>query len=199
MQARDLANPLDALPHGRMKRLSPERYQGLSFVHWTFSIADRRTGWLTPTLHAQFREIQLHALVRYRLLCLSYCLMPDHVHALWAGLAMESDQSRAASFLHKYLGRLLSECGFDLQKQAWDVVLREKQRERGALTRTAYYIVQNPVRKELTAAGAVWPFSGSQAAGYPDLDWRAGNFEERVWGIYEAEVKSAELGTRAVQ
>lgn len=179
----------NTLPHGRMKRLAPEWYRGLAFAHWTFTIQDARTGWLDAAFHARFREIQLHALCRYRLLCLGYCLMPDHMHAVWAGLAPESDQDRAASFVHKYIGRVLCERGFELQKQAWDVVLREKDRERGALVAVAHYIAENPVRKGLVAAAPSWPYSGAQAAGYPELDWRTSDFPERVWSVYEAEVR----------
>jgi REP element-mobilizing transposase RayT len=174
---------------GRMKRLAPEHYRGLAFVHWSFTIRDRRTGWLDDVLHARYRELQLHALCRYGLLCLAYCLMPDHIHALWAGLGSHSDQDRAGSFLRKYLARALRERGFDLQKQAWDVVVREEDRGRGALTKAAYYVLENPVRGRLVSEAAAWNWSGAQAAGYPDLDWRMADFPERLWSIYEGEVR----------
>jgi REP element-mobilizing transposase RayT len=106
------------MPHGRMKRLSPEWYRGHAFVHWTYTAQDRRSGWLDAAFHARFREVQLHTLARYRLLCPIYCLMPDHLHALWAGLSPDSDQDRAASFFHKHLGRAFVDRGFALGASA---------------------------------------------------------------------------------
>ena len=174
-----------------MKRLAPEWYRGRTFVFWTYTVQDRRTGWLDDRFHASFREIQLHTLARYQLVCLSYCLMPDHVHLLWAGLAPDSDQDRAASFFHKYTGRALHARGYKWQKQAWDVVLREKDRERGALVGTVFYIAENPVRKGYARQASDWSWSGAQASGYPELDWRMPDFHSRVWKIYETEVRRA--------
>jgi len=179
-----------------MKRLSPEWYGGHAFVHWTYTAQGPKTGWLDANFHARFRELHLHTLARYRLLGLVYCLMPDHLHILWAGLILDSDQDRAASFLHKHLGRAFVERGGALQKQAWDVVLRQKDRERNALLREVFYIAENPVREGLVSAAKDWPYSGAQAAGYPELDWRMPDFHERVWTIYETETKTG-AGSRA--
>lgn len=241
-------------PCGRMRRLPPAFYQGYAFVHWNMTLQERSCGWLSPAFHQRFREIQLHTLSRYRLLCLCYCLMPDHLHLLWAGLDADSDQDRAATFFRKYLNRALAEAGAArlsapedaeavlakagagsgsapssvrgaarliapgseetamekagagsgsapegtpgaarlsapvLQKQAWDVVLREQDRARGAVEKLLFYITENPVRKGHVSAAQAWAFSGSQAAGFPDLDWRDEQFRARLWSIYETEV-----------
>lgn len=179
----------DNRPHGRMKRLSPEFYRGYAFVHWSMTMADRRDGWLDATMHFRFREILLHTLARYALLCPAYCLMPDHLHCIWFGLSESSDQDKAAAFFRRYLNDVLRPGGHELQKQPWDVVLREKARERDAVVRTCFYITANPVRGELVEAAADWPFSGAMAAGYPDLDWRPEKFAETLWRICEIEVK----------
>jgi len=206
----DDQQPAEPQPHGRMHRLPPAFYQGHAFVHWNMTVQERRSGWLTPTFHQRFREIQLHTLSRYRLLSLCYCLMPDHLHLLWAGLSEESDQDKAASFFRKQFNRLLAQeagagsgsapmrtggaarltaPGLTLQKQAWDVVLREHDRERGALERLLFYIAENPVRDSLVTDARDWAYSGSQAAGYPDFDWRDKDFTERLWTIYEREIR----------
>ena len=174
-------------PKGRMKRLAPEWYRGLAFVFWTLTETKRRTAWLDDAFHASFREIQLHTLARYRLICLSYCLMPDHLHVLWAGVSPASDQNVAAAFFHKYLGFVMRARRCAWQKQAWDVVLREADRERDALNRTIRYIVENPLRKNLVEQPEDWPWSGVQAPGYPELDWRLPDFHHRLWTIYELE------------
>jgi putative transposase len=173
-------------PRGRMRRLALAWYQGYAFVLWNMTMRQRKTGWLSEGLHARFREIQLHTLGRYHLISLGYCLMPDHLHMLWAGLALESDQNRAAAFFRRQFDAVLP-AGVELQKQGWDSVLREKDRERGAVISAAFYIAQNPVRANLVADAVRWPFSGAQAMGYPVLDWRQPDFAEKVWRIYELE------------
>ncbi len=150
---------------------------------------DRRVGWLDADLHRRFREVQLHALSRYDLLCAAYCLMPDHLHFLWFGLSEASDQSLAANFFRRFFNAALKPAGYQLQKQPWDAVLREKDRERGALVSASYYITENPARAGLTPIATEWSFSGSIAAGYPEFDWRQKDFGERLWTIYAAEVE----------
>ena len=185
-----------AREYGRMRRLPPEWYRGHAFVHWSMTIDGRKTGWLDRDFYHRFREIQLHTLSRYHLVCLAHCLMPDHLHGLWAGLASDSDQSKAATFFRKFMTIALKTHGLALQKQPWDEVLREKDLERDAVVRAAFYIAQNPVRAGLVQKAEDWPYSGSQAAGYPDLDWRYQDFEQRIWTIYDLEVRRFEQMTR---
>ena len=170
-----------------LKRLAPQFYQGKALVHWTMTIDQRKTGWLEPRSHADFREVMLQCLHRYELLCPVYCLMPDHLHVLWQGLAVESDQLRAVSFFRKFFNARLAPMNFRLQKQPHDHVLKEKERERGAFESLMFYIAANPERAELVEDEKMWEFSGSLAAGYPDFDWRSVGFAEKYWGIYARE------------
>ena len=78
---------------------------------------------------------------------------------------------------------------FRFQKQAWDVVLGEKERQFGAVLKTAFYVAENPVRAGLVREAREWPFSGCQAAGYPQFDWREPDYREKIWRIYEAEAR----------
>jgi len=175
--------------HGRMKRLPPEFYRGHAFVHWNMTMAGRREGWLDAEVLGRLREVQLHTLSRYGLLCPVYCLMPDHLHFVWFGLSESSDQDRAGNFFRRYFNAVLQTKGQGLQKQAWDVVLREKDWERGAVVKVCFYIAENPVRAGLVSNAAEWKFSGSVAAGYPDFDWRQSDVAERLWTIYAGEVE----------
>src|SRR5262249_49602455 len=50
-----------------------------------------------------FRELLLHAAARENLYCPAYILMPDHIHLLWMGLKLSSDQINAMRFLRQYL------------------------------------------------------------------------------------------------
>jgi len=69
-----------------LPRLPREYYQGDAVVHWTLTVFDRAKGWFSDAFHLRFRELILHAMVREKLFCPTYVLMPDHIHLLWMGL-----------------------------------------------------------------------------------------------------------------
>ena len=85
------AKPRSAFSH-YLPRLRREFYQADAVVFWTMPIAHRAQGWLDATFHATFRELTLHAAAREGLLCPAYCLMPDHLHFVWMGLRLDTDQ-----------------------------------------------------------------------------------------------------------
>ena len=166
---------------GHLPRLMPEWYRGHAAVHWNLTLKDRATGWLNGPFHAHFREVLLHAQIRYGLASPAYCLMPDHIHVLWLGLAPESDQTLAVRFLRAELNVMLD--GRRLQKEAYDHVLREQERERNALRLTAHYILENPVRAGLVASASEYAFSGCQVQGYPRLCVHASAHWDLFWRI----------------
>ena len=151
-----------------LPRLPREYYQGDAVVHWTLTVFDRRQGWLTPELHHQFRELMFHAAAREGLVCPIYCLMPDHLHLVWMGLRLDTDQVNGMAFLRTYLEPALKSAKF--QPQAQDNVLREEERKRNAFARVCFYIAANPVRAELMKATDVWPYTGCLVPGYPKLN-----------------------------
>ena len=169
---------------GQLPRLSREWYQGNAFVFWTFTLEDRRTGWLTPAFHALFREVLLHAAIRYRLLVPVYCLMPDHLHWVGVGLSAGSDQRNATAFLRKFL-TVRSGGVPRWQRQPHDHVLTEERRERHAFVAACHYVLENPVRAELVSRASEWPFSGCMAPGYPVLSVHDPGYWSRFWKIYE--------------
>lgn len=75
--------------------------------------------------------------------------MPDHVHFLWLGWSESSDQKRAIALFREAWNLELLRGGRELQRQAYDEVLREAQRDRGAFGTVANYIFENPVRAGL--------------------------------------------------
>jgi putative transposase len=163
-------------------RLPAENYRGRAFVHWTMAVANRETGWLDEALHGRFREILIHTLARHHLACPVCCLMPDHLHLMWAGLTAGSDQ-RLASFLFRtHFNRALGQCR--LQLQAFDHVLRPEERLREPFAAICEYIILNPVRAGLCGRWDEYRYSGGLAVGYPDLDIRQSDYWERFWTIY---------------
>ena len=77
-------------------------------MHWTMTIQKRATGWIDDAFHQNFRELMLHAAAREELFCPAYCLMPDHLHLIWMGLHLETDQLNGIKFLREYLNKLLA-------------------------------------------------------------------------------------------
>jgi hypothetical protein len=137
-----------------LPRLAPEFYRGFAVVLWTITLERRAKGWLDDRFHLHFRELLLHAAAREGLFCPVYVLMPDHLHLVWLGLRVDSDQRNAMKFIRKHLAAELarrSPAGveFELQKQAHDSVLREKDRLRGAFEKSCFYVLDNPRRKNL--------------------------------------------------
>ena len=70
---------------GHLPRLDDSAYLGRAFVHWNFTMKNRRTGWLNDVFHFRFREVLIHGLARYGAICPAYCLMRDHLHLLVLG------------------------------------------------------------------------------------------------------------------
>ena len=153
---------MNAKKPSRLKRLPDEYYQGEAWVHWILAIEDRKTGWLDARLLYRFREILTHAAFRYQFACPIFCLMPDHIHMLWVGLADASNQLNAMKRFRLDLNESLRRIGFELQRQAYDHVLKEEELERDAIEDVAEYIARNPERKGLVPFDgfARYPFTG---------------------------------------
>jgi putative transposase len=167
-----------------LPRLPREYYQGDAVVHWTLAISHRQQGWLDEGFHAAFRELVLHTAARGSLFCPTYCLMPDHLHLIWMGLRLDSDQLKSIAFLRTHLKPKLAPQKF--QHQAHDHVLKEKERRRNAFARVCHYILENPLRAELVADPAHWLFSGAVVPGYPTLHPLQDDFWAKFWKLYGA-------------
>ena len=166
-----------------LPRLSREYYQADAVVHWTLTTFDRARGWLTAEFHLRFRELLLHSGARQGLLCPIYCLMPDHIHLMWMGLRLETDQINAMAFLRTYLEPLIAPAKF--QPQAQDHVLRAEQRKRNAFSKICFYIAANPVRAELVKRENDWRFTECVILGYPKLHPLEFGYWATFWKLYE--------------
>ncbi len=176
-----------------LPRLGREFYQGNAVVHWTMPIAMRKVGWLNEEFHAQFREVMLHASAREDLFCPTYCLMPDHIHLLWMGLQLDSDQRNGMKFLREHVGRALQPHRF--QHQSYDHVLRVEERERDAFAKVCSYILANPIRAGLIREAERWPYCGAIVPGYPAINPLEEKFWPLFWKLYLAS-RSPEAGQR---
>lgn len=175
-----------------LPRLPREYYQADAVVFWTLTIFDKAKGWLTPAFHQHFRELMLHAAVREGLVCPVYCLMPDHLHLVWMGLRLDSDQINGMAFLRTYLEPELSPAKFQPQPQ--DEVLHDEQRKRNAFAKVYFYIAANPVRAKIIAEKEIWPFTGCVVPGYPKLNAASEDFWPKFWRIY-GKLKQPDAGS----
>jgi putative transposase len=173
---------------GRLRRLQPAAYRGFTFVHWSMTLKDRAVGWLDSRHHAVVREILCHALARYRLVCPTYCLMPDHGHFLWIGCAAVSDQERAVALFRHAWNEQLRPANCQLERQPFDRVLSERERQHDAFLDVAGYILDNPMRAGLVGTRAEWPYSGAVVPGYPRLSPQRPDYWELFWRIYAQNV-----------
>ena len=165
-----------------LPRLPREYYRGDAAVHWTLPVSNRGQGWLDERFHAAFRKLLLHAAAREGLLCATYCLMPDHLHLVWMGLWLESDQLNAMAFLRAQLEPRLAPHRF--QHQAHDHVLMDEERRRNAFVSVCNYILENPLRAGLVKAPGQWAFSGAVVPGYPALHPLEADFWSLFWKLY---------------
>jgi putative transposase len=179
-----------------LPRLAPEFYRAFAVVHWTITLERRASGWLDQNFHLKFRELLLHAAAREGLFCPVYVLMPDHMHLIWMGLRVETDQRNAMKFIRKHLAdelrrRSRNSVEFELQKQSHDSVLRSEDRMRNAFEKACFYILENPTRKGLVSHSREWPFLGAVVPGYPFLHPLEEDFWEMFWKIYMKERETA--------
>jgi REP element-mobilizing transposase RayT len=179
-----------------LPRLAPELYRGFAVVQWTVTLKNRATGWLDDPFHAHFRELLLHAAAREGLFCPIYVLMPDHLHLLWMGIRVNSDQRNAMRFLRKHLSIELAQrpakgVKFALQKQSHDSVLRAQDRLRGAFEKSCFYLLDNPRRKNLVQHSRDWLYLGAVVPGQPFLHPLVENFWEQFWKLYQREREDA--------
>ena len=105
------------------------------------------------------------ACARHAFSVYAYCFMPDHIHL---ELVAAEDQSNLPEMLRDFKGHAAARARVigirDVwQKGYYDHVLRPGENENAV----AWYIFNNPVRKNLVLDPRAWPHSGSWI-----FDWR---------------------------
>ncbi len=170
---------MDGKKPTRLKRLPRPNYCGTAWVHWILAIDERRVGWLDAKLLYRFREVLTHTAFRYQLACPIFCLMPDHMHLLWVGLAETSNQLTAMQRFRLDMNDSLQRIGYSFQRQSYDHVFKGNELEQNAIEDVVDYIARNPERKQLVPLGgfATYPYTGCLLPGACRLRL----FEEGSW------------------
>jgi putative transposase len=143
----------------RPPRLKHFAYVGLYRYFLTLCTFDRRQTFTdartVEMVRTQLRESSEEDTIAVD----AYCAMPDHIHLLATGL---SDQSNLKHFIERSKQRtgfaFKQQTGMPLwQEGYYDHVLREEDDP----ARVIRYIVNNPLRANLVASPADYPFWGS--------------------------------------
>jgi putative transposase len=177
---------IELVPHphpGHLPRLAGAAYRGKAILHWTLTVRDRATGWLTNSFTRRFRWIILHGCARYSVSCPVYCLMPDHIHLLVHGWSAQGDQRTFMRFLRQHTNTILTETAHRWQPQAHDHVLRADERDNHSFEQLVHYITHNPVRAGLVTTPQAWPHTGTVIPGYPELTLWNPDFWDRYWRL----------------
>jgi REP element-mobilizing transposase RayT len=167
----------------RLSRLPPECYPGYAWVHWILTIDDRHTGCLDARFYYKFRETLTHIAFRDRIACPMFCLMPDHIHMLWCGLAESTDQRVAMKRLRSDANDCLKRIGYCFQRQPYDHVLRDKELEKDAIESVCDYIARNPERKGLVPIDeyASYSYTSCLLPGYPQIRLFEATSWDTIW------------------
>ena len=102
--------------------------------------------------------------------------MPDHIHLLWTGVAKASNQLVAMRRLRTDLNAALNEKGYELQRQAYDHVLKPGELHTEAIEELMEYIARNPERKGIVSRDGFdkYQFTGCLLPGA----WRVELFQD---------------------
>ena len=105
---------------------------------------------------------------------------------LWIGILDRSDQRIAANFFRHPMGRILDKLDTHLQRQPYDHVLREEERECAAFEAVAEYIARNPERRGLVPIDGFqhYPYTGCLVPGNPELTPWLDDDWDRFWRTY---------------
>jgi putative transposase len=150
-------------------RLPAENYVGRRRFFITLCCTRRRKFLAQSPFAARIIEILRATAVHHKVAVYTYCLMPDHLHALVIGLEPSSNlQIFVMDFKRKATaGFRRSSSGPLWQKKFYDYILRSNDSN----DRVAAYIWMNPVRKGLCVNPQDYPFSGSFGSAWkPSLD-----------------------------
>jgi putative transposase len=148
---------------------------------FTVTLADRSSDLLVRHIE-RLRKAYSAALRRDPFETIAICVLPDHLHAIWALPPDEADFSRRWSLIkHDFSCDLPS----DPRRSQSKIAKREKGiwqrrfwehaiRDEGDLSRHVDYIHFNPVKHRLVSRACDWPHSSFHryvARGFLPLDW----------------------------
>ena len=144
-----------------------EQERKRAFAHWDAVLDNPAAGprWLSIPAIADIVVQSLHFLDGRKYELLAYCIMPNHVHAVFMPLPVEEDSDAyhsLASIMQSLKGytareanRILGRKGRFWQDESYDHVVRDDKE----LKRIVNYVLHNPVKAGLVESAADWRWS----------------------------------------
>ena len=151
----------------RPPRLPDFDYTGIHSYFLTASTHQRQKAFAVPQFATPAAEQLLRLAQSHRFAVHAYCLMPDHVHVLIAAQATSANARTFFNQWRQWTGFKWKQLrGFQLwQNGYWDYVLRQDEEP----FRISAYIVNNPVRAQLSRTVLDYPYVGSSEYTLPQL------------------------------
>jgi putative transposase len=164
------------MPDFRRKRnrLDRRRYLGRQWYFVTVCVEGRKPMLAKDAVTDLLLKILGEKCAKHSFNVYAYCFMPDHVHLECVGMSPDSDLIALIRDWKGVAQRELrrQEIHHFWQKGFYDHILREGD----DANQVAWYIFNNPVRKELVADPHNWPYSGSWM-----FDWKKISAPVKQW------------------
>ena len=139
-------------------RLANFDYRGPWRYSLTFCAANKNQAFTNPTVVNDLVQHLARTCDERRFELIAYCFMPDHLHLLVQGAAIDSHLPTFCTVLRQRLAHsYASRGGARLwQPGYFERILREEEQT----DRCAEYILSNPIRANLAQSIEEYPFSG---------------------------------------
>ena len=158
----------------KTNRLDLKLYQGEKVYFVTSTTQVKRPVFLSTHLVSFHEDVLKKYSLKHGFEVIVFCFMPDHLHLLLAGAAEQSYLTRFVKDYKQNTGfAYRRETGLNLwQKSYYDHILRKDE----IIERVAWYILENPVRRNLVEKPEDYPFSGSLVYGREIFNLSACNY-----------------------
>jgi REP element-mobilizing transposase RayT len=155
------------------------------------TIRARRTGWLDEAWFSDFRTRASVLVKRYNVAIPALVVMPDHLHLLVSGTSHCADQLLFVRALRRQINARLP-TNVELQKQAYDHVLRKSESSPEPFTAMVHYICENPVRQKLVLRAQDWNYTDTVAPGWSlGLKPTSEGFRQEWWKWWNQKVSES--------
>jgi putative transposase len=155
------------VPFKRVPRLRSFDYLGANRYFLTFCTWSRQLVFLNEDPVAQVTTHLSQTAADRRFAVIAYCYMPDHLHVLVEGCAIDSSLTEfVRAFKQRSSFHWRHCCGKTLwQRSYYEHVLRNEE----STLDVARYILENPVRAGLATRVKDYPYVGSMTLSIKDL------------------------------
>ena len=143
----------------RKHRLELNLYKGERIITFTICSKNKTKCFTDKLLIDKLIEILKESLTKYNCNNLAYVFMPDHIHLVIEGCFESSDAWKSIVLFKQKAGFLLKKHNneWELEKSFFDHIHRKQE----DLKKHVFYVLNNPVRKQLIKEWQDYEFKGS--------------------------------------